>query len=242
MKKSIQSMRRLAVLCFAALCILAALPLTVGASGEPGMTGDVSLDGRVDSTDYVLLKRYVLGTYSMNPAQELCADLNGDSEIDSTDYILLKRIVIGTYRLPGAGTQIPSTGGSTAASAEVQEVLRLVNEQRAQNGLAALTLSDKLCELATLKAEDMVANGYFDHTSPTYGSPFEMMRQFGVTFSSAAENIAAGQRTPEQVMTAWMNSSGHRANILGQSYTEIGIGVAADSNGRLYWVQMFRRP
>lgn len=242
MKKSIQSIRRLAVLCFAALCILSALPLTVGASGEPGMTGDVSLDGRVNSTDYIMLKRYVLGTYSMNSAQELCADMNGDSKIDSTDYIMLKRIVIGTYRLPGDGTQDPSTGGSSAAGAEVQEVLRLVNEQRAQNGLAALTLSDKLCELATLKAEDMVANGYFDHTSPTYGSPFEMMRQFGVTFSSAAENIAYGQRTPEQVMTAWMNSSGHRANILGQSYTEIGIGIATDSNGRLYWVQMFRRP
>lgn len=241
MKKSIQGIRRLAVLCFAALCLLTALPLTVGASGEPGMKGDISLDGRINSTDYVLLKRYVLGTYSLDAAQKQCADLNGDSKINSTDYIILKRAVMGTYSLPGTGTQTPSTGDSTEASAKVQEVLRLVNMYRAQNGLAALTLSDKLCELATLKAEDMVANGYFDHTSPTYGSPFEMMRQFGVTYSSAGENIAYGQRTPEEVMDAWMNSPGHRANILGESYTEIGIGIAVGSNG-IHWVQMFRRP
>ena len=159
--------------------------------------------------------------------------------------------MLGESQLPQTGTdngqsdtsENPSDnlGQSEQTSSEAQEVLRLVNEQRAQNGLAALTLSDKLCELATMKAEDMAENNYFDHTSPTYGTPFEMMKQFGVSYRSAGENIAAGLRTPEEVMDAWMNSPGHRANILSADYTELGVGVAIGERG-VYWVQLFRMP
>lgn len=243
--------RRWVLACFAALFMLTALPLVAIASGEPGMLGDITLDGCIDAQDYFLLKRYVLGTYSMDSAQRLCADLNKDGTIDEQDFLLLKNVILGTASLPqtgtngGSDTQTPSAGSNSGQTAqngtEAQEILRLVNEQRAQKGLAALTLSEKLCELATLKAEDMVANGYFDHTSPTYGTPFDMMRQFGVSYSSAGENIAAGQRTPEEVMNAWMSSSGHRANILSADYTELGVGIAAGSNG-IYWVQLFRKP
>lgn len=257
MKKQMNRMLRCALVCFAALFLLTALPLAAVASGEPGALGDITLDGRIDATDYALLKRSVLGTYSLNSAQRLCADLNKDGTIDAKDYLLLKRIILGSYQLPqtgtdgGSGTQTPSNGQSGTSEApsgnggqtasEAQEILRLVNEQRAQNGLAALTLSDKLCELATLKAEDMVANNYFDHTSPTYGTPFEMMQAFDVSYRSAGENIAAGQRTPEEVMNAWMNSSGHRANILSADYTELGVGVGVGQRG-IYWVQLFRKP
>ncbi len=80
----------------------------------------------------------------------------------------------------------------------------------------------------------MDVNGYFSHTSPTYGSPFDMMRSYGVTYRYAGENIASGQRTAAQVMNDWMNSSGHRANILNQNFTKIGVGYV---NGK--WVQMF---
>jgi uncharacterized protein YkwD len=79
-------------------------------------------------------------------------------------------------------------------------------------------------------------NKYFSHTSPTYGSPFRMMKSFGITYRSAGENIARGQATPQAVVNAWMNSSGHRANILNSSFTHIGVGYA--ENGR-YWTQMF---
>jgi uncharacterized protein YkwD len=65
------------------------------------------------------------------------------------------------------------------------------------------------------------------------------MKQFGITYKTAGENIAMGQKTPQEVMTAWMNSEGHRKNILNSSFTEIGIGIAKDKNGRLYWTQMF---
>ena len=79
-------------------------------------------------------------------------------------------------------------------------------------------------------------NQYFSHTSPTYGSPFDMMKQFGISYRTAGENIAMGQQSPQAVVDAWMNSEGHRANILNSSYTQIGMGYVADGN---YWSQMF---
>ena len=82
----------------------------------------------------------------------------------------------------------------------------------------------------------MYDRGYFAHESPTYGTPFEMMKSFGITYRAAGENIARGYRTPEAVVEAWMNSEGHRANILSAKYTKIGIGYVADGN---YWTQMF---
>lgn len=242
MKNKTHRILRYASVCFAALFLFAALQLTAVASGEPGAPGDIDLDGHIDATDYALLKRCVLGTYSLDPAQRLCADLNKDGAVDARDYMLLKRMVLGNIGNEQPGSpEIPEGNSGQGAETEAQEILRLVNAERAKNGLAALTLSDKLCELARLKAEDMVANNYFDHTSPTYGTPFEMMRKFGVSYRSAGENIAAGQRTPEEVMHAWMNSSGHRANILSADYTELGVGVAIGQRG-IYWVQLFRKP
>ena len=102
-----------------------------------------------------------------------------------------------------------------------------------------LTLDSKLSSVATKKSQDMIDKNYFNHTSPTYGSPFDMMKKFGISYRTAGENIAKGQRTPQEVMNAWMNSSGHRANILNASFTKLGVGIAKDSNGRLYWTQMF---
>ena len=78
--------------------------------------------------------------------------------------------------------------------------------------------------------------GYFSHTSPTYGSPFDMMKNYGIHYRAAGENIAQGQTSAQQVMNAWMNSSGHRANILNSSYTHIGVGYISDGH---YWTQMF---
>jgi len=120
-----------------------------------------------------------------------------------------------------------------------KEVLDLVNKERAKAGVSQLSLDDKLSNVATIKSQDMIDKNYFDHTSPTYGSPYEMMKQFGISYTIAGENIAAGQSTPQQVMNDWMNSSGHRGNILNSSYTKLGVGIAKDANGKLYWTQMF---
>ncbi len=119
------------------------------------------------------------------------------------------------------------------------EVIRLTNIERAKIGLQPLMANWELSRVARYKSQDMVDNNYFSHTSPIYGSPFKMMKDFGLSYITAAENIAMGQRTPAEVVTAWMNSSGHRRNILNSSYNQIGVGLAINDQGRLYWTQQF---
>lgn len=121
------------------------------------------------------------------------------------------------------------------------EVIRLVNIERSNRGLELLKANWQLSRVARYKSADMRDKNYFSHTSPTYGSPFKMMEDFGLRFSSAGENIAMGQKTPKEVMNAWMNSPGHRSNILSPSFSEIGVGVAKDKHGRIWWTQMFMR-
>lgn len=138
---------------------------------------------------------------------------------------------------PGQKINIPD-----ASSSYANQVITLVNQQRARNGLGALKRGATTSYVAQLKAQDMVNRHYFSHTSPTYGSPFNMMEHYGLRFSAAGENIAYGQRTPQEVMNAWMNSAGHRANILNPSFTYIGVGVAKTSSGVIYWTQEFVKP
>lgn len=127
-----------------------------------------------------------------------------------------------------------TTPDSGSVSSLERQVVALVNQERAAYGLAPLTLSTDLSDGARLKSKDMRDNRYFDHNSPTYGTPFEMMRTLGITYRSAAENIAMGYRTAEAVVNGWMNSAGHRANILSDKYTEIGVGHVDG-----YWTQWF---
>jgi uncharacterized YkwD family protein len=117
-----------------------------------------------------------------------------------------------------------------------QKVVELTNQERAKQGLPALEVDAELSKVAKEKSRDMQANNYFSHDSPTYGSPFDMMKQFGVEYSAAGENIAMGQPTPEEVVQAWMNSDGHRKNILSSNYTHIGVGYVEDGH---YWTQQF---
>ena len=133
----------------------------------------------------------------------------------------------------------PEQKPSTDFSSYQQQVLDLVNVERTKRGISALTLDSNLSSVATKKSQDMVNKNYFDHTSPTYGSPFDMMKQFGISYRTAGENIAKGQKTPQEVVTAWMNSEGHRKNILNPNFTNLGVGIAKDSKGTTYWTQMF---
>ena len=135
---------------------------------------------------------------------------------------------------PGQVLNIPTT--DSGVTSYEKEVIRLVNEVRAENGLRELTYNWELCRVARYKSQDMKDNRYFSHTSPVYGSPFQMIKSFGITYRSAGENIARGQRSPQEVVNAWMNSSGHRANILNSSFTHIGVGYVSNGN---YWTQMF---
>ncbi|WML38549.1 CAP domain-containing protein [Neobacillus sp. OS1-2] len=136
---------------------------------------------------------------------------------------------------PAAPSQ-NTTSTTGTVSQYVQQVINLTNAERSKKGLPALKADTQLSGVAQKKAQDMQQNHYFSHTSPTYGSPFDMMRDFGVTYKAAGENIAQGQRTPQEVVNAWMNSEGHRANILSSKYTNIGVGFEGAGKN---WSQMF---
>ena len=143
---------------------------------------------------------------------------------------------IKNYDLIYPGDKINIPESDQRISAYEKEVIRLVNEERRLRGLSPLSEDWQLSRVARYKSSDMRTKNYFSHQSPTYGSPFKMMKDFGITYKSAAENIARGQVSPEEVVNAWMNSTGHRSNILNGSFTHIGVGY--DQSGH-YWTQMF---
>ena len=138
---------------------------------------------------------------------------------------------------PAPGTPAPQTGTGQLSSEE-QQLLTLINKERAKGGLGALQADMELMKVARIKANDMVQNNYFSHYSPTYGSPFDMMRQFGITFKAAAENIA-GNSTIQGAVTAWMNSAGHKANIMNGTYNYTGIGITKSNKYGYMFVQQF---
>lgn len=146
----------------------------------------------------------------------------------------------------GNVTEPQTSDSDTEVSSEVsafeKEVVKLVNEERRTRGLEPLKIHKPLSKLAERKSQDMADHQYFSHTSPNYGSPFDMMRQFEFQFRSAGENIAAGQRSPAQVVEGWMNSDGHRANILHKSFTHIGVGYVEGGSYGTYWTQLFMTP
>ncbi|PYI52277.1 CAP domain-containing protein [Paenibacillus flagellatus] len=126
-------------------------------------------------------------------------------------------------------------------SAEEQQMIDLVNAARREAGLAPLTADPKLSEVARLKSKDMVENNYFSHQSPTYGSPFDMMRRFGIDYSSAGENIACNQSV-QAAHEALMNSPGHRENILNAGFTHIGVGIVdGGSCGKMFTQQFIKK-
>lgn len=199
-------MKQLAKFCSAAL-LIAALAV-------PASAASLSHTVAKGDTMWKLAVKYQVGTSEI---------ISANPQISNPDLIY-----------PGQSLNIPQV--SSGVLAYEAEVVRLVNEARAQNGLKPLAANWELSRVARYKSEDMVKNGYFSHNSPTYGTPFQMIKAFGLSYRTAGENIAYGQKTPQAVVNAWINSSGHRANILNASYTQIGVGYVAGGN---YWTQMF---
>lgn len=135
---------------------------------------------------------------------------------------------------PGDKLYVPLT--DTSVTDFESEVIRLTNEARAKNGLSPLAANWQLSRVARYKSQDMKDKGYFSHTSPTYGTPFQMMKSFNISYKTAGENIAKGYSTPKAVVNGWLNSEGHRKNIMNASFTQIGVGYVSGGN---YWTQMF---
>ncbi len=195
----------------------------------------------------VLILIFVMAFYTSVFAQSTYTVKSGDTlwKIAVKYQVGLSEIISANTQIknpaliyPGQKINIPAV---TTASQE-NEVIRLVNVQRAKAGLPALKTNWQLSRVARYKSADMASKGYFSHNSPTYGTPFQMMENFGLRFTAAGENIAYGQRTPAEVMQDWMNSPGHRSNIMSSSFSEIGVGLAKNKNGVCYWTQQFMRP
>jgi uncharacterized YkwD family protein len=152
--------------------------------------------------------------------------------LDYRELMRLNPNVVPTNMQVGSVIRLRATAASPTTFEE--QVAQLVNKERAKQGLSPLLHRADIKSVAEKKAMDMINSNYFSHTSPNYGSPFDMMKTFGIKYRTAGENIAKGQKTPQEVMNAWMNSSGHRANILNAKFDSIGVGYY---NGA--WVQMF---
>lgn len=156
-----------------------------------------------------------------------------------------KKYIKPIYPNTGTGTGLNNndsnnnnTTNTTNLTSDEWEVFNLINQQRSQNGLSPLKIDYEVQRVARIKAQDMVNNNYFSHTSPTYGSPFNMLNNFKVSYRTAGENIA-GNSSNSAAVTAWMNSSGHKANILNSSFNYTGIGVVNGSKYGKIYVQMF---
>lgn len=138
-------------------------------------------------------------------------------------------------------TNTANTANTTTSSPSVsnyeRRVAELVNVERQKNGLGPLTLDASISNVARLKSKDMADNNYFAHQSPTHGSAGNMLTNHGIKWSAWGENIAAGQSTPEEVVRQWMNSPGHRENILSPNFSKIGVGYV--NSARPHWTQMF---
>lgn len=163
------------------------------------------------------------------------------------DYVgaVSKKYVKAIYPNSNSGTNSGSnssssgnTSNTSTLSSDEKEVFDLINKQRINNGLSALKIDTEVQNVARVKAKDMVDNNYFSHNSPTYGSPFDMLKSFKVSYKTAGENIA-GNSSNSAAVTAWMNSSGHKANILNSSFNYTGIGVVKSSKYGKVYVQMF---
>ncbi|MDQ0875711.1 putative YkwD family protein/spore coat assembly protein SafA [Paenibacillus sp. V4I3] len=199
------------------------LSVLVGSSASMAASATHSVSG--NDTMWLISKKYGISLSSLIKANPQVANPN----------VIWSGM---SLNIPGststnAGTKTPVTS-APSQSTYASQVVNLVNQERSKAGLRPLTSNSALTAMALDKAKDMYNNGYFDHTSPTYGSPFDMMSKYGIRYSYAGENIAKGQQTPEAVMKAWMNSTGHRQNILSPNFTQIGVVFY---NGE--WVQEF---
>ncbi|BCJ86242.1 CAP domain-containing protein [Effusibacillus dendaii] len=193
-----------------------------------------------------LMKTNGLKSTTIFPGQFLLIPSNSNTPLKQGSAAAPVPVKPTTPTAPQPAPATPSKP-TTSTSAQtypqqVLDVLQMVNNERAKNGLSALTIDPLLQKDAMIKAQDMRDKHYFDHQSPTYGSPFDLMKSLGITYSYAGENIAAGQQTAQAVMNDWMNSSGHRANILNPNYTKIGIGYVTGGDFGTYWTQEFIRP
>ncbi len=221
-------MKRIFVLVFIFLLIFSVFSGAAFADGQDRIkTGDMNGDGNLSVTDVVLLRKAILAGQST--AEAAIGDMNGDDALTVTDVVLLRKAILGSGS-SNNGNVLPGVGDASKA------VFSLVNQNRAQNGLPALSYREDLQAAADLRAEEITR--LFSHTRPNGTSCFTVVTEAGISYFSLGENIAYGQTSAESVMNSWMQSQGHRENILSASFTGMAVGCYT-FNGTNYWVQIF---
>jgi uncharacterized YkwD family protein len=189
--------------------------------------------GAVSAAPYPVTANDTMWTIAKQHGISLSSLVQANPQVTNPN-IIWQGMLLNLPSTSEAPTVQKGTESSAATSTFASQVVTLVNQERAKASLKSLASDSSLSAMALDKAKDMYNNHYFDHTSPTYGSPFDMMKTYGIRYTYAGENIAMGQRTPQEVMAAWMNSTGHRQNILNPKYTKIGVSYYSGE-----WVQEF---
>ena len=206
--------------------------------GDIGTGGDI---GHISSSETLkeLLEKLFEHIKTDRPATPEIPDDDFDSDFNQPDDPADCPDAGCPDETPDKPSETPddsADNGNMSASSYANAVLNLVNKYRKQNGLASVKLDSALSGAASTRAKEIVSS--FSHTRPNGSSCFTVLSENGISYNGAGENIAYGQSSPDEVMTAWMNSAGHRANILNASFTRLGVGVY-ESGGTLYWTQLF---
>lgn len=209
----------------------------VSASALDTQKYDLNDDGRFDVQDVTYLQIKIAGDGELTDNQKTIADYNNDGKIDVQDVTSAQMLISGGETPTQPATQ-PS--GSASYNKEfADKVIELVNAARAKEGLSPLTKDTTLTNLSNIRSKETAT--LFSHQRPDGTSWSMVLKQNNVSYTSAAENIAAGQNTPEAVVKEWMNSPSHRANIMNSKYNKIGVSCYVDQNTpyRYYWEQLF---
>lgn len=212
------------------------VPFTViGAAAQSAVMGDVNGDGKVTSADAMMTLRYSVKMLSFTADQFKLADVDSNGEVRTSDALSILRYSVG---FKDAIPQDPPDDDDTV-DPFIEEVVRLINVERAKENLQPLQMDEKLNQAAGVRAEEIITN--FDHTRPNGTSCFTVLSEFSIPYMTAGENIAAGQTTPAAVVEGWMNSEGHRDNIMSPAFTKVGVGHSYSRSSRYghYWTQLF---
>ncbi len=239
MKKTTNYTKRLLALMMALMLICSAAVGTTSVSAQTApapityIPGDITDDGVVDMLDAVAMFKHTSGDTEVPAVQQEKADYNRDGEIDMQDTMAVFRVASGEAKRKPAFT--PPDEMELA-------VFELINVERAKAGVDPLVYVYASQELADIRVDEV--NQYFSHTRPNGEICFSVYDEFDMSdqaVMSGGENIAWGHRSPEEVMAAWMNSTGHRDNILNPNFTGVIVGVQEDATypGYYGWMQYF---
>lgn len=206
---------------------------------------DINLDGKFDVQDVTYLQLGISGKNQFNDTQKEIADYNNDGKIDVQD-VTKAQMIISEVTVPVKPNPTPDPEPepepepTTSYNRKFADrVIELVNIERAKEGLKPLKKDDTLNGLSDIRAKETVT--LFDHKRPNGTKWSTILKENNVFYTNAAENIASGYSTPEDVVNAWMNSEGHRASIMSKTYEKIGVSCYIDNNSKYkyYWDQLF---